>query len=188
MSSKNGTKFYHRTDVKLTLWYILTFFISVFIIFGFLYLRLKHQLIKELDRILHDEVKELSEILSQDLKGIGIIRDCENRVTVRTFYPIYFRVLKADGSLFYISKNFNEIQYSPRDEAMPNFKEGNESWEEVRSPGRRRTFRMIHFPMYKGGRLAYVIQVATHTRFVRKSLSHFKGNLLTAFPIVLVLG
>jgi len=47
---------------------------------------------------------------------------------------------------------------------------------------------MIHFPMYKGGRLAYVIQVATHTRFVRKSLSHFKGNLLTAFPIVLVLG
>jgi heavy metal sensor kinase len=188
MSSKNGTKFYRRTDVKLTLWYILTFFLSVLVIFGFLYLRLKHQLIKEIDRILHDEVKELSEILSQDLKGIGIIRDCENRVTVRTFYPIYFRVLKADGSLFYISKNFNEIQYSPRDEAMPNFKEGNESWEEVRSPGRRRTFRMIHFPMYKGGRLAYVIQVATHTRFVRKSLSHFKGNLLAAFPILLVLG
>ena len=132
MSSKNGTKFYHRTDVKLTLWYILTFFISVFIIFGFLYLRLKHQLVKELDRILHDEVKELSEILSQDLKGIGIIRDCENRVTVRTFYPIYFRVLKADGSLFYISKNFNEIQYSPRDQSMPNYKEGNEILEEVR--------------------------------------------------------
>jgi signal transduction histidine kinase len=47
---------------------------------------------------------------------------------------------------------------------------------------------MIHFPMYKGGRLAYLIQVATHTRFVRKSISHFKGNLLVAFPIILVLG
>jgi len=188
MSLKNGTKFYRRTDVKMTLWYILTFFISVLIIFGFLYLRLKHQLIKEVDRILRDEADELSEILSQDLKEIGIIRDCESRVTVRTFYPIYFRVLKADGSLLYISKNFNEIHYSPRDEATPKVKEGDESWEEIRPPGRRRTFRMIRFPMYKEGRLTYVIQVATHTRFVRKSLSHFKGNLLTAFPIILVLG
>jgi heavy metal sensor kinase len=97
-------------------------------------------------------------------------------------------MLKADGSLLYISKNFNEIQYSPRDKSMPNFKEGNEMLEEVRPPGRRRTFRMLHFPVYKGGRLTYVIQVATHTRFVRKSLSHFKGNLLAAFPIILVLG
>jgi heavy metal sensor kinase len=188
MSSKNGTKFYHRTDVKLTLWYVLTFFLSVLVIFGFLYLRLKHQLIKEVDRILRDEADELSEILSQDPKGMGILRDCESRVTVRTFYPIYFRMLKADGELLYISKNFNEIQYSPRDKSMPNFKEGNEIWEEVRPPGRRRTFRILHFPVYEGGRLTYVIQVATHTRFVRKSLSHFKGNLLAAFPIVLVLG
>ncbi len=188
MSSKNGTKFYHRTDVKLTLWYVFTFFLSILVIFGFLSLRLKHQLIGEIDRILHDEADELSEILSQDQKGTGTIRDFESGVTVRTYYPLYFRVLKADGSLFYVSKNFNEIHYSPRDQSMPNSKEGNEIWEEVRSPGRRRTFRMIHFPMYKGGRLAYVIEVATHTRFVRKSLSHFKGNLLAAFPIVLVLG
>ncbi len=188
MSLKNGTKFYHRTDVKLTLWYVLTFFLSVLVIFGFLYLRLKHQLIREIDRILRDEADELSEILSQDLKEIGIIRDCESRVTVRTFNPIYFSVLKADGSLLYISKNFNEIHYGPGDEAMRKVKEGNESWEEVRPPGRRRTFRMIHFPVYKGGKLAYVIQVATHTRFIRKSLSHFKGNLLIAFPILLVLG
>jgi heavy metal sensor kinase len=172
----------------LTLWYVFTFFLSVLVIFGFLYFRLKHQLIKEIDRILHDEADELSEILSQDQKGTGTIRDFERGVTVRTYYPLYFRILKADGSWFYISKNFNEIQYSPRDKWMPNFKEGNEIWEEVRPPGRRRTFRMIYFPIYKGGKLAYVIQVATHTRFVRKSLSHFKGNLLTAFPIVLVLG
>jgi heavy metal sensor kinase len=71
---------------------------------------------------------------------------------------------------------------------MPNVEEGEERWEEIRSPGRRRTFRMIHFPVHKGGSLTYVLQVATHTRFVRKSLSHFKGNLLAAFPIVLVLG
>src|SRR3990170_4069879 len=138
MSLKNGTKFYRRTDVKMTFWYIFTFFISVLIIFGFLYFRLKHQLIKEIDRILHDEADELSEILSQDLKGTRVLKDFESGVTVRTFYPIYFKVLRADGSLFYISRNFNEIHYGPRDEAMPNFKEGNEGWEEVRPLGRRR--------------------------------------------------
>jgi heavy metal sensor kinase len=188
MSSKTGAKLFRRTDVKLTLWYILTFFLCVLVIFGFLYLRLKHQLIKEIDRMLHDEADELSEILSQDQKGTGTIRDFESGVTVRTYYPLYFRVSKADGSLFYVSKNFDEIQYSPGDKSMPNFKERNEIREEVRPPGRRRTFRMIHFPVYKGERLTYVVQVATHTRFVRKSMSHFKGNLLTAFPILLVLG
>jgi heavy metal sensor kinase len=172
----------------MTLWYIFTFFISLLIIFGFLYLRLKHQLIKEIDRILHDEADELSQILLQDLKGSGILKDFESEVSVRTFYPIYFRVLKADGSLFYISRNFNEIHYSPSDKLMPKAVEGKDTWEEVRSPGRRRTFRIINVPMHREGRLTYVIQVATHTRFVRKSLSHFKGNMLAAFPIILVLG
>jgi heavy metal sensor kinase len=188
MSLKNGTKFHHRTDVKLTLWYILTFFLSVLVIFGFLYLRLKHQLIKEIDRILHDEVKELSEILSQDLKGFQLLRDFESGVMARTFYPIYLRVLSPDGSVLYVSKNFEEIGYSHRDQVMSNMMKGKETLEEVRSPGRRRTFRMINVPTYREGRLAYVIQVATHLRFVTKSLSHFKGNMLAAFPIILILG
>jgi heavy metal sensor kinase len=175
-------------DVKMTLWYIFTFFISVLVIFGFLYLRLKHQLIKEIDRMLHDEANELVEILSKDLKGTRVLKDFEDEVTVRTFYPIYFRLLNADGSLLYISANFNEIHYGHRDTVMANVREGKESWEEVRSPGRRRTFRVINAPMYRDGKLTYIIQVATHTRFLRKSLTHFKGNLLTAFPIVLVLG
>ena len=50
MSWKIGAKFYRRTDIKMTLWYIITFSISVLIISGIMYLRLKHQLIKEVDR------------------------------------------------------------------------------------------------------------------------------------------
>lgn len=136
MSSKNGAKFYHRTDIKLTLWYILTFFLSVLVIFGFLHFRLQHQLIKEIDRILHDQADEMSEILSQDQRGTGTIRDFESEVTVRTYYPLYFRVLKADGSLYHISTNFDKIRYSPPDKSGPNLKEGNEIREEVRCPGR----------------------------------------------------
>jgi len=188
MSLKNGTKFYRRTDVKMTLWYIFTFFISVLIIFGFLYLRLKHQLIKEVDRIIDDEANELSEILVQDLKGMDVLGDFENAVTARTYYPIYFRILNRDGSLLYVSRNFGEIGYKDSDNVMSAVTKGKKSLEEIKPPGRRRTFRIISIRMPREGRINYVVQVATHTRFVRKSLSHFKGNLLAAFPIVLVLG
>ena len=188
MSLKNGTKFYRRTDVKITLWYIFTFFISVLIIFGFLYLRLKHQLIKEVDRILHDEANELSEILAQGPNSTEGLKGYENAVTARTYYPIYFRISNRDGSLLYGSRNFDEIGYSNRDKVMSAVTMGKESWEEVRPLGRRRTFRIISIPMPREGKPDYVVQVATHLRFVTKSLSHFKGSMLAAFPIILILG
>jgi len=188
MSSKTGAKFYHRTDVKLTLWYILTFFFSVLIIFGFLYLRLKHQLIKEIDRILYDEANELSQMLAQGLKGMEGLKDFENGVTARTYYPISFRILDRDGSLFYVSKNFGEMGYKHRDKVMAMVVEGKEALEEFQPPGRTRTFRVISIPVPREGKPNYVVQVATHLRFVTKSLSHFKGNMLAAFPILLVLG
>ena len=188
MSSKSGTKFYRRTDVKMTLWYIFTFFISVLIIFGFLYLRLKHQLIKEVDRIIDDEANELAKLLVQDLNEMDVLRDYENAAISRTYYPIYFRILNRDGSLFYVSRNFDEIGYKDNENVMSAVTRGKESLEEVKPPGRRRTFRIISAPMPREGKINYVVQVATHTRFIRKSLSHFKGNLLAAFPILLVLG
>lgn len=47
---------------------------------------------------------------------------------------------------------------------------------------------MISTPFVSNGRLTYVIQLATHLHYVRKSLSAFKSNILAALPIVLVLG
>jgi heavy metal sensor kinase len=188
MSLKTRAKFYHRADVKLTFWYILTFFFSVLIIFGFLYLRLKHQLIKEVDRFLHDEANELSELLSRNIEGIQVLNDFETGVTARTYYPIYFRVLNIDGSLFYTSKNFGGFDYRGRDEILSRVLKGEVTQEEIHSRGRRTTFRIINAPMYREGKLAYVIEVATHLRFVRKSLSNFKWNILAVFPVIIVLG
>jgi heavy metal sensor kinase len=90
--------------------------------------------------------------------------------------------------LLYVSRNFDEIGYSDRDKVMSTVVKGRESWEEVNPPGRRRAFRIISIPMLREGKRNYVVQVATHLRFVRKSLSHFKGNMLAAFPILLMLG
>ena len=49
----------------MTLWYVLTFLISALVICSFLYLGLKHQLLKEIDRFLIDETNEMERVLSQ---------------------------------------------------------------------------------------------------------------------------
>ena len=66
MFLKNAAKLYRRTDVKMTLWYILTFSISAFIICSFLYVGLKRQLVKEIDRFLLDETTEMERVLSRE--------------------------------------------------------------------------------------------------------------------------
>jgi heavy metal sensor kinase len=188
MSLKIRGKFYRRTDVKMTLWYIFTFLVSTLIICGFLFLRLKHQLIKEVDRFLLDEIKELSGVLSANPKEIEAIRNFEGGVVPRTYYPIFFRILKENGAPHYISKNFQEIGYGLEDNVLINARNGEETREEIRRPGRRRPFRVISTPIYMDGRLTYIIQVGTHLRFVRKSLLSFRNNILAAVPIMLVLG
>ena len=188
MSWKIRAEFLHRTDVKLTLLYIVTFFLSASIICGFLYLRLKGQLIKEVDRFILDETEELSAVLPKDLKEKEVPKDFETGVAARTYYPIYFRVLNAEGKILYMSAGMKGIVYRLDEKAMANAREGKRTREKTYSPGRRRAFRFITTPLYRDGRLTYIIQMGTHLRFVRKSLSVFRSNILAALPIVLILG
>lgn len=188
MFLKREGKFLRRTDVKLTLFYIFTFFVSSLVICGFLYLRLKHQLIKEVDRLLLDETDELSEVLIQDPKGDAPLKNFELGVVTRTYYPIYFRVLDRDGTSLYVSKGFKGIKYTFSEKMMTNARNGRKTIETIRSPTRRTPYRIINTPVLRDGSLTYVLQLGTHLRFVRKSLSHFRSNILIAFPIALVLG
>ncbi len=188
MSSKIGTKFYRRTDVKMTLWYILTFLVSALIICAFLYLRLRHQLIKEVDRFLLDETQELTAVLSRDPNEISFLMKFEDEAMTRKYYPFFFRILDKNGRSVYVSKEFRGIGYKVNDRVIINATNGKETLEDVRPPGRRTPFRMISTPFYREGRLTYIIQLATHLHYVRKSLSVFKSNILAAFPILLMLG
>ena len=188
MSSKIGAKFYRRTDVKMTLWYIFTFLVSALIICAFLYLRLRHQLIKEVDRFLLDETQELTAVLSRNPNKISFLMKFEDEAMTRKYYPFFFRILDKNGRPFYISKEFREIGYEASDGVILNARNGKETLEDVRPPGRRTPFRMISTPFYSEGRLTCIIQLATHLHYVRKSLSVFKSNILAALPIILVLG
>jgi heavy metal sensor kinase len=188
MSWKIGGKFYRRTDVKMTLWYIFTFLISVLIICGFLYLRLGHQLIKELDQFLLDETKEIERALSRESKETYFLMRFEDDVMTRKYYPFFFQILDPNGKPLFISRGFREIGYESKDLVLVNAKKSKETREKIHSPTRRTPYRIISTPVYRDGKLTEIIQLGTHLHFVRKNLVHFRNNILVAIPIIVVLG
>jgi heavy metal sensor kinase len=188
MSWKIGAKFYRRTDVKMTLWYIFTFSLSALIICGFLYLRLKHQLLKEIDQFLLDETNEMERVLSREPKETYLLMRFEDEVMTRKYYPFFFQILDGDGKPAYVSKEFRKMGYVVQDWVLANARNKKESREKIHISARTRTFRVITTPVYRDGKLTEIIQLGTHLRFVRKNLSHFRSNLFTALPIILILG
>lgn len=188
MSSKRRSKFLRRTDIKLTLWYILTFLVSSLIICGFLYLRLKHQLIKEVDLLLLDEMKELKDFMVRypnDLKGLKIFEEIESS---KANFPLYFQIQTLDGEVLFISENLKGASSPGIENIEAKIKENRVYWENVYFSDRRRPFRFVAslFDPHVGNPV--VIQMGTSLRFVRKSLSNFKSNLLMAIPIMVLLG
>ncbi len=188
MSSKIGGKLYRRTDIKLTLWYVFTFILSTLIICGFLYFRLKHQLIKEIDQFLLDETMEMERVLLQASREIHFLMRFEDEVMGRKYYPFFFQVLNGEGAPLYTSKGFRELGYVVSEEVLANVMRGKETRERFISSNRRTPYRLITTPVYKDGTLHGIIQVGTHLRFVRKNLVHFRNNLLAALLIMLALG
>lgn len=188
MSSKIGGKFYRRTDFKMTLWYVFTFLISALIICGFLYLRLKHQLLKEIDQFLIDETKEMERVISLESKETFWLMRFEDDVMARKYYPFFFQILDQNGKSLYTSKGFQELGYELKEGVLINARNKKATHEEIRLPGRRTPYRIVSSPVYKQGKLNGIIQLGTHLRFVRKNLTHFRNNILIALFIVLVLG
>jgi heavy metal sensor kinase len=187
MSWKIGGKFYRRIDFKITLWYVFTFLVSALVICTFLYLGLRHQLLKEIDQFLLDETGEMERVLSREPKETDFLMRFEDEVMTRKYYPFFFQILDKDGKPLYVSKEFREMGYVADDRILTNARNGKKTREEIHRSGRR-TFRIISTPVYRDGKLADIIQLGTHLLFVRKNLAQFKNNILAVLPIILVLG
>lgn len=155
---------------------------------GFLYLRLKHQLVKEVDQFLIDETKEIEGVLSQESKETFFLIRFEDDVMARKYYPFFFQILDQNGKPLYTSRGFRELEYELKEGVLMNARNKKVTREEIRSPRRRTPYRIVSSPIYKQGKLTEIIQLGTHLRFVRKNLSHFRNNILIALFIVLVLG
>jgi heavy metal sensor kinase len=162
--------------------------LSTAVIFGFLYFRLRHQLVKEVDRFILDEKKELVETLARTPEEKIAVQDYEGHVAGRTLYPVYFQILAESGEVIYASENFRKIGYEVKQSILDNARNGRETQENFRPLQRRRPLRLVSTPVLKGGKLRYIIQMGTHLKFVRKNLSQLRYNMITAFPILLILG
>ncbi len=159
MSWKIGGKFYRRTDIKMTLWYVLTFLVSALLICTFLYLRLGHQLIKEIDQFLLDETKEMERVLSRESKETYFLMRFEDEVMARKYYPFFFQILDKEGKPVYVSKEFQEMGYVTKNQMLINARNGKETRERIHSPRRRTPYRIISTPVYKNGKLTEIIQL-----------------------------
>ena len=188
MFLKIGAKFYRRTDVKMTLWYIFTFLVSALMICIFLYLSLRHQLLKEIDQFLLDETQEMERVLLREPSEKNFLMRFEDEVMTRKYYPFFFRILDGNGELIYISKEFQEMGYLSGKKVLINASSGKETREEVHAIKQEKPFRIISTPFFKEGKLAYIIQIGTPLHFLKKNLSAFRNHILTALPIILILG
>jgi len=189
MSSKEGTKFCKRTDFKMTLWYMFTFVVTTFIIFSFMYVRLKHHLIKEVDKFLEDESRVFASEISENRMNIKeAMIDYEQDALVRKSYPVHAKVLDADGKVIVTSKSFAELAYLMDREKVGRIGTSSKYFETVKVPGRRTPFRVVSFRVSIDGKMDYILQIGTRMPRTRKTLRNFRHNLLTAIPIVLFLG
>ncbi len=188
MSWKIGGKFFRRTDIKMTLWYVLTFLLSSLVICTFLYLGMRYRLLKEIDRFLLDETTEMEKVLSQEPKETNFLMRFEDEVMRRKYYPFFFQILDPNGKPLYTSRGFHEIGYELQDRVLVNAKNRKETVEEINSYPGKVAFRIISTPVYRDGRLTEVIQLGTQLHYVQKNLSHFGKYILIALPIILALG
>ena len=189
MSLREGTQFYKRTDFKMTLWYGLTFLVTTLIIFSFMYVRLKHHLIKEIDGFLKDEARVFtSEISENRMNIIEAMTDYEQDAFVKRFYPVHAKVLGADGGVIATLKNSTEFVCPLHRKTLGRIGIGSPYFKTVRMPGTSTPFRVISFRISIDGETDYIGQIGTRMWRMRKTLSNFRHNLLTAIPIVLVLG
>jgi two-component system OmpR family sensor kinase len=189
MSLKQGTKFYKRTDFKITLWYVFTFLVTTLIMFSFMYLRLKHHLIRQIDHFLEDESRVFASEITENRMDINkAMMDYEQDVFVRKSYLVDARVWNIEGQVIAASRNFVEF-VSPLDkEKLRRIERDGKYFETVKALGRRTPFRVISSRVSTNEKIDYVVQVGMGMSRVRKTLSNFRHNLLTAIPVVLVLG
>ena len=142
----------------------------------------------EIDQFLLDETKEMEKALSKEPREVYLLMRFEDEVMARKYYPFFFQILDKDGKALFVSREFRETVCAVDGQAFVNARNGKETREEVYCPGREGSFRIVTTPIYRDGKLIEIIQLGTHLRFVRKNLAHFRGNLLAALPILLILG
>ena len=187
MSSKGRIKFYKRLDVRMALWYTVTFLTMIILIFGFLDYRFRRNLLKQIDRMLADEAQE---IIKEGPKNSGGVNDqlkkYEGVVSNRRYYPIAFQLLDQKGRIIFSSLTLPGL-------AFPKVSLDHNSYQKtvnttVDVPQGESPFRSCTYFYRENGKLKYVVQIATYLLTMEKTIENFRGHLFTAFLLAFIFG
>ena len=191
MSSKKSIKFYKRLDFKLTIFNTIAFLLMAICICTFLYFRLEHNLLKEIDRLLADESRELIGYFYdydffQDVKSIE--KRFDNAMLTRKRYPFYYRILNAEGKVIVASKGTPSLKTPFDENILKKARREKVTTHNIFLPDQRYPYRLQSTPISIGPRLIYIVQIATHLKSMQKTLENFRINILLAVLITLFLG
>lgn len=187
MSSKKRIRFFKTIGFKITLWYSLSVLIILLIAGSFLYLRLKHKLMKEVDRILLDEsVVILQEILTDNSTQDDLKAVLEKKASVKRHHKMSARLLDIKENMFVTSTNFfapnSRIYKGPIAKA----KKGEYTLETIRFKGVHFPYRLLTKPVHRGGTLKYVIQIAIYMKPTYNALEDIKENFIMLMPVLII--
>ena len=187
MSSKKKVSLYRRVDIRLTAWYTLTFLVIVLITFAFLDYRLRHNFLKEVDRILADEAHEIvSEIVHNPKDLMTHLKQFESIASGRRYYAIAFQVSDYQGKMIYASAPVRGLMFPAccfEDRAAKEIEA-----RDLEAPERSNRFRLCTYRYREEGQLKYVVQVATYLRGLDKITGNFRRNLVLAFIMSMLTG
>ena len=191
MSSEKPIRFYKRLDFKLTIFNTCAFLLMTTCICTFLYFRLEHNLLKEMDRLLADETRELMGYFYdydffRDVESIK--KRFDKAMDTRKTYPLYYRILDSEGKVTVASKGTPLIKTPFDDTILKKARRKKVTSYNIVLPGQRYPYRLQSTPISIGSHLIYIIQTATHLKSMQKTLENFRTNIMLAILITLVLG
>jgi two-component system, OmpR family, heavy metal sensor histidine kinase CusS len=188
MSSKNGIRFFKTIGFKITLWYSLSVMVILLVAGSFLYFRLKHELINEVDRaLLDDSVDIMQEVsgnkhIQSDLK-VAIDMKASNK----KLHKISVRLLDVEENTFITSTNFFSPSSQIYEESITKAKKGGKgAFETIRIEGMEFPFRLLTKPIYHVDSLKYILQISFYLKSTYKSVENIEKNFMMLIPALII--
>ena len=189
MFSKEKIRFYNRIDIKLTIWHTLTLLTIITIVFGFLDYRLRHNILKGIDRMLVDEAHEIiNEALEDPTNMTDQLKEFEETVTKRKFYGIAFRILDNRGNPLCTYPKIRGITFPFAKSPLNPTGHKTFTSNNVEVPHKSNPFRLCTYYHMEGDEVKFIVQVATYLRMMKKTITNFRRNLISAFFLALFFG
>ena len=189
MFSKEKIRFYNRIDIKLTIWHTLTLLTIVTIVFGFLDYRLRHNILKGIDRMLVDKAHEIiNEALEDPTNMTDQLKEFKETVTKRKFYGIAFRILDNRGNSLCTYPKIRGITFPFAKPPLNPAGRNKFTSNNIEVPHKSNPFRLCTYYHMEDSEVKFIVQVATYLRMMKKTITNFRRNLISAFFLALFFG